>query len=95
MNIVENKLFQSICFGCVILTDLVFGHVAFWRAAGVLQLIFSINVIITRRVLILTNDDKPAGYVSGGTAILIGIICLCIALGILLFPELIVEIFGK
>jgi hypothetical protein len=70
---------ETLGFIAVVAVFIVFGQSAGWRAAGILQLAFSVHVLCHRDIPAGWEGHEPAFRVRGVWAVLVGVVSLGLA----------------
>jgi hypothetical protein len=78
---------ETLGFIVVVSLFLWFGQSVGWRAVGVLQLVFSVQILRRREVPVGWEGHDPAFHIRGLWALLLGVVSLGLAAMLLFFPE--------
>jgi hypothetical protein len=78
---------ETLGFIVVVALFLWFGQSVGWRAVGVLQLIFSVQILRRREVAVGGEGHDSAFHIRGLWALLLGVVSLGLAAMLLVFPE--------
>lgn len=78
---------EGVGFVLVVALFIIFGQSVGWRAAGALQLVFSVQVLRRREVSVGWEGREPSFSVRGPLAVLAGIVSVGLAVMLLFFPE--------
>jgi hypothetical protein len=78
---------ETLGFVVVVALFVGFGQSVGWRAVGVLQLVFSLQVLRRREVAVGWEGRNPSFHMRGLWALLVGVVSLGLAAMLLFFPE--------
>lgn len=95
MSISNLVSWQSLAVILVALLFIIFGESVGWRAVGVLQLLFSVDVLRQKEVPVGWEGQEPSFIVRGHLAFLAGLVSLGVSVMLLFFPEQTVMKWGQ
>jgi hypothetical protein len=87
MNLPPPKFWGTIAFVLVVALFMFFGPSVGWRAVGLWQLVFSVQVFLKPEIPVGWEGQESSFILRGPLAILVGVLNLGFVVMLLFFPE--------